>query len=182
MVGLSLAVFVSNCSCHPEEPRQWPSFLPLGKVPLVGGAFPVTPALSSQLCWASPMALAGPSCFCKAFLSLGILECGSVLPQIPVGYWLSHCRGWKQSPLIQESNTGQREASLLLAQTCTPCCERRAWGLRALSLPSRLHSCDAHFLSSSLKDVVGLFLSLLILLCDSPNHEKSHHFHLKHDS
>lgn len=44
MFCLPLAVFVSNCSLHPEAPRQWPSFLPLGEVPIVGVAITVSHA------------------------------------------------------------------------------------------------------------------------------------------
>lgn len=44
MFCLPLAVFVSNCSLHPEAPRQWPSFLPLGEVPIVGVAITISHA------------------------------------------------------------------------------------------------------------------------------------------
>lgn len=50
------------------------------------------------------MALAGPSRSCKVVASLGILDRGSVPPQTPVSYWLSHCSGGNSLSLIQESS------------------------------------------------------------------------------
>lgn len=70
------------------------------------------------------MALAGPSRSCKAVASLGILECGSVLPQIPVSYWLSPCSGGNSCRLYRKA------ANWHHTQACTPCGRREGfWGL-----------------------------------------------------
>lgn len=127
------------------------------------------------------MALAGPSRFCKA-ATLGILQRGSVLPQIPVSYCLSLCGGGNRRLFMQAA---QASSSKLAPPTGVHTLlweEGRLLGLRALPWPPRLHSCHADFHSSSLEDVMGLFLSLRILPCSFRNREKSCHFNLRHNS
>lgn len=168
MFCLPLAVFVSNCSLHPEAPRQWPSFLPLGEVPIVGVAITVSHAGFVPWLWQAHPAPArrlphltsrSLGLFCHR--SLWATACLSVVVEIVVAYT------GKQHWLVSSKLASHREG---------------CWGLEPLPWPPRLHSCDADFHSSSLEDVMGLFLSLRILPCSFRNLEKSCHFNLRHNS
>lgn len=128
------------------------------------------------------MALAGPSRFCKAVASLGILQRGSVLPQIPVSYCLSFCSGGNRRLY--------RKAALAGSSTLTPHTgihtlqweEGRLSGAESPALAPKAPQLDADFHSSSLEDVMGLFLSLRIPPCSFCHREKSCHFNLRHNS
>lgn len=177
MFCLPVAVFVSNCSRHPEEPRQWPSFLPLGELSIVGVAITVSHAGFVPWLWqAHPtparrlphLASWSVGLFCHR--SLWATACLSVVVEIVVAY--TGKQHWLVSSKLA-SHTGMH--TLLLE-------EGRLLGLRALPWPPRLHSCNADFHSSSLEDVMGLFLSLWILPCSFRNREKSCHFNFRHNS
>lgn len=86
------------------------------------------------------MALAGPSCFWKVVASLGILQRGSLLPQIPVSYCLSLCSGgnrrlYRKAALASSSKLAPHTGVHTLLWE-----EGGLLGLRALPWPPRLHS------------------------------------------